>query len=42
MKIVKSLQGLGTLLKDYSETIINETKEQKTGFFLYVINYFRC
>ena len=32
MKIVKSLECLGLLLKGVSEAIQNETKEQKGGF----------
>ena len=32
IKIVKSLEGSGLLLKGVSETIQNETKEQKGGF----------
>ena len=32
MKIVKSLEGSGLLLKGVSETIQNEAKEQKRGF----------
>ena len=32
MKIVKSLGGSGLLIKEVSETIKNETKEQKGGF----------
>ena len=32
MKIVKSLAACGLLTKDASETIKNETKEQKGGF----------
>ena len=32
MKIVKSLEELGLLIKGISETIINESKEQKGGF----------
>ena len=32
MKIVKSLQESGLLIQEISETIINETKEQKGGF----------
>ena len=33
MKIVKSLEDSGLLLKGVSETIQNEAKEQKGGFF---------
>ena len=32
MKIVKSLEGSGLLIKAVSETIQNEAKEQKGGF----------
>ena len=32
MKIIKSLEEPGLLIKDVSETIKNETKEQKWGF----------
>ena len=32
MKIVKSLENSGLLIKDISETIKNEAKEQKIGF----------
>ena len=32
MKIVKSLEDSGLLLKGVNETIQNETKEQKGGF----------
>ena len=32
IKIVKSLEGSGLLLKGVSETIQNEAKEQKGGF----------
>ena len=32
MKIVKSVKELGLLLNGVSETIENETKEQKDGF----------
>ena len=33
MKIVKSLEESGLLIEDISETIKNEAKEQKGGFF---------
>ena len=33
MKIVKSLEELGLLIQGTSETIKNEAKEQKGGFF---------
>ena len=32
MKIIKSLEEYGLLIKDVSETIKNEAKEQKGGF----------
>ena len=32
MKIVKSLEDTGLLIRDVSETIQNEAKEQKGGF----------
>ena len=32
MKIIKSLEGSGLLIKGVSETIKNEAKEQKEGF----------
>ena len=32
MKIVKSLEDSGLLIKDVSETIKNDAKEQKGGF----------
>ena len=32
LKIVKSLENSGVLLKGFSETIQHETKEQKGGF----------
>ena len=32
MKIIKSLEESGLLIKSVSETIKNETKEQKGGF----------
>ena len=41
MKIIKSLEDSGILLKGVTKTIKNETKEQKGGFFIYVIGYFR-
>ena len=33
IKIVKSLEGSGLLLKGLTETVQNEVKEQKGGFF---------
>ena len=41
MKIIKSLEDSGLLLKGVSETIQNKVREQKVGF-LYVIRYIRC
>ena len=32
IKIVKSLEGFGLLLKGFTETVQNEVKEQKGGF----------
>ena len=32
VKIFKSLEGLGLLLKSVSETVENEAKEQNDGF----------
>ena len=32
MKIVKSLEGFGLLIKSFSETIKKEAKEKKEGF----------
>ena len=32
IKIVKSLEGSGLLLKEFTETVQNEVKEQKRGF----------
>ena len=40
MKIVKSFEESGLLIKDVSETIKNEAKEQKGGF-LSIIRYIR-
>ena len=37
MKIVKSLEESGLLIKAISETIKNEAKEQKEGFFLMLL-----
>ena len=34
MKIVKSLEESGLLIKDVSKKIKNEAKEQKVGMFL--------
>ena len=41
IKIVKSLEYSGLLLKEVTETVQNEIKEQKGGF-LSVIGYIRC
>ena len=37
MKIVKSLEESGLLIKEITETIKNETKEQKDGFILMLL-----
>ena len=37
MKIVKSLEDFGSLLKGVSETIQNEAKDQKGGFLSVLI-----
>ena len=37
MKIVKSLEESGLLIKEITETIKNETKEQKGGFILMLL-----
>ena len=42
MKIVKSLDKSGLLIKGVSETIKNEAKEQKKGISQYVIRNIRC
>ena len=41
IKIVKSLEDSGLLLKGVTETVQNEVKEQKVGF-ISVIRYIRC
>ena len=41
MKIIEALENSGILLKGVTKTIENETKEQKGGFFINVIGYFR-
>ena len=41
-KIVKSLEETGLLIKDVSEVIQNEAKEQKRRIFWIVIRYIRC
>ena len=38
IKIVKSLQETGLLIKDFSQTIKNESKEQKRGFLGTLLN----
>ena len=40
MKIVKSLKGAGLLIKGASETITDESKEQKGGFCTLGAKYF--
>ena len=42
MKIVKSLEESGLLIKDFSETIKNEAKKTKIQISRYVIMYIRC
>ena len=44
MKMIKSLEESCLVIKDVSETIRNEAKEQKGGFLgtLLVIRHFRC
>ena len=42
IKIVKSLEDFGLLLKRVSETIQNEAKEQKGGFFSMLLGTFRA
>ena len=37
MKIIKSLEESGLLIKEITETIKNETKEQKGGFILMLL-----
>ena len=37
MKIVKSLEESGLLIKEITETIKTETKEQKSGFILMLL-----
>ena len=41
MKIVKSLEDSGLLIKGVSKAVQNEAKEHKGGFFN-VIRYIRC
>ena len=40
MKIVKSLEDSGLLLKGVTETIENETKEQRGGFLSIILSTF--
>ena len=42
IKIVKSLEDSGLLLKGVSETVQNEAKEQKKRISYHVIRYIRC
>ena len=42
IKIVKSLEDPGLLLKEVTETVQNEAKEQKEGFLSIIIRYTRC
>ena len=42
IKIVKSLEGSGLLIKCVSETLKNDAKEQKGTFSWYIIRYIRC
>ena len=42
MKIVKSLEEAGSLIKGASETIENEAKEQKGNFLACYYKYIRC
>ena len=42
MKVNKSLEKSGLLIKGVIETIKNEAKEQKRRVFKYVIGYIRC
>ena len=42
LKIVKSFEDSGLLIKSVSETIQNKTKGQKGGFCWYAIRYTRC
>ena len=41
MKIIKSLEESGLLMKGVSETIKNQATEQKGGNFWHVIRYIR-
>ena len=42
LKIVKSLENSGLLLKGVSETIQHEAKEQRGGFLSMLLGTFRC
>ena len=42
MKIVQALENSNILLKGATETIKNETKEQKGGFLSIFVGYFTC
>ena len=42
LKIVKSLEDLGVLLKGVSGTIQNEAKEQRGGFLSMLLGIIRC
>ena len=42
MKLIKFLEKLGLLTKAFSETIENESKEQKSCISRYVVRYNSC
>ena len=42
MKIIKSLEESGLLVKGLSKTIKNEAKQKKRQITKYVIRYIRC
>ena len=42
VKIVKSLEDSGLLLKVVTETVQNKVKEQKGGFLGMLLGYIRC
>ena len=42
MKLIKFLEKLGLLTKAFSETIENESKEQKSYISRYVVRYNSC
>ena len=42
MKIIKSLEESGSLIKGVSETIKNEAKKQKRLISPYIIRFIRC